>query len=186
MRDGVRLERNRTALAIVDVQERLFGVMEPEQRDAVARNLKVLAAAARRLGVPVLLTEQYPKGLGPILPELREALGPVVPVEKLTFSCCGAEAFTSRLRATGARAVILAGLEAHVCVLLTALDLMADGYTVHVPADATASRSRWHRELGLAYARSEGAVITTTETVVYQLLGEAGTDEFRALAPLLR
>ncbi|MBI3456435.1 MAG: hydrolase [Candidatus Rokubacteria bacterium] len=186
MREGVRLDRERTALLIVDVQERLFGAMDPEQREAMVRNLKILAAGARRLGMPLVVTEQYPKGLGHTLPELRDALGPIEPISKVTFSCCAVDGFTDGLRRRGTRAVVLAGLETHVCVLMTALDLMADGFAVHVPWDGTVSRTRQNWEVGLALLRGEGAVVTTTETVLFQLLRRADTDDFRALAPLLK
>lgn len=186
MRDGVRLDRQHTALLIVDVQERLFGAMDPEQREGMVRNLKILAAGGRRLGLPVVVTEQYPKGLGHTLPEVRDAVGPVEPVRKVTFSCCAVDGFTDGLRGRGSRAVILAGLETHVCVLMTALDLLAEGFTVHVPADATVSRSRQNWEFGLAFLRAEGATVTTTETVLFQLLRQADTDDFRALAALLK
>jgi nicotinamidase-related amidase len=172
-------------LLVVDVQDRLFPAMEPERRDTVVRNIRILGAAAERLRVPVLLTEQYPKGLGHTLPEVRE-LVPVEPIEKTAFSCCQAGGFTDRLRATGADHVILAGLEAHVCVLLTALDLLGAGFGVSVVADAVCSRQREHRELGLAQARQAGAVVTSTETVVFQLLRTADTEAFRALSKLLR
>jgi nicotinamidase-related amidase len=186
LREGVRLDRRDTALLVVDVQERLFGAMEPEQREAMVRNLKILGTGARRLGLPVAVTEQYPKGLGHTLPEVREALGPVEPIGKVSFSCCAIAGFTDGLRRQGTRAVVLAGLEVHVCVLMTALDLLADGFTVHVPWDATVSRTRSNWEFGLALLGREGAVITTTETVVFQLLRQADTDDFRVLAPLLR
>ncbi len=186
MRDGVRPSRRETALVVVDVQERLFGAMEPEQREGMVRNLKILGAAARRLGMPVLVTEQYPKGLGHTLPEVREALGAVEPTSKVAFSCGAVEGFTGRLREHGARAVVLAGLETHVCVLMTALDLLAEGFVVHVPWDATVSRTRQNWEFGLALLRSQGALVTTTETVVFQLLGHADSEDFRALAPLLK
>lgn len=186
MRDGVRLDRQHTALLVVDVQERLFGAMDPEQREEMVRNLKILAAGARRLALPVVVTEQYPKGLGHTLSELRDAVGPVEPVSKVAFSCCAVEGFTRALRAREIRAVVVAGLETHVCVLMTALDLMAEGFAVHVPADATVSRSRQNRDAGLTLLRTEGAIVTTTETVLFQLLGRADTDDFRALAPLLK
>jgi len=186
MREGVRLQREHTALLIVDVQERLFAAMDHEQRESMVRNVKVLATAAQRLGVSRVVTEQYPKGLGHTLPEIRDALGAIEPITKLTFSCCVVDGFTNRLRQSGARAVIVTGLETHVCVLLTALDLLAEGFAVHVPADATTSRAHQNWEVALELLRSEGAVVTTTETVVFQLLGQAATDDFRALSPLLK
>jgi nicotinamidase-related amidase len=173
------------ALLIVDVQERLFAAMEAERRETVLRNIKILGTAAERVQVPVLLTEQYPKGLGPTVPELRHLL-PVEPIEKTAFSCWGAGGFIDRLQGTGADHVIMAGLETHVCVLLTALDLLPAGFGVSVVADAVCSRRREHHDLGLAQARQAGAVVTSTETVVFQLLKTADTDAFRALSKLLR
>jgi nicotinamidase-related amidase len=181
------LARDGAALVVLDVQERLFPAMDADHREEVMRNIKVLVAAARRLGLPVLATEQYPKGLGHTLQELSLTLGSGVdPVPKVTFSCWGAEAFQQRLRATGARQVILVGIEAHVCVLMSALDLLAQGYTVHVAADAVTSRTQANWRLATDQLRQAGAVVTATETVLFQLLGNADTDEFRELARLIR
>lgn len=173
-------------LVVIDVQERLFSAMDADRRDDMVRNLKILGAAARRLAVPVVLTEQYPKGLGRTLPELKALLDDVAPFEKTAFSCCGAPGFTAQLRATGAEHVILAGMEAHVCVLLTALDLLREGFRVSVVADAVCSRTAANLELGLAQARQAGVVVTATETAVFQLLGRADTDVFREVVKLLR
>jgi len=191
MRGGImietfRLERERTALLVVDVQERLFTAMDPEQREGMVRNIKLLAAGARRLGLPVLVSEQYPKGLGHLLPELREALGPVEPLTKVEFSCGAVEGFRERLRALGVRTLVVAGIEAHVCVLMTALDLVALGYAVHVPADAICSRARQSWATALELLRAAGIVVTTTETVLFQLLQRADTEEFRDLRGLIK
>ena len=173
-------------LTIVDVQERLFNAMDAERRDDMVANVKILASAARRLEVPVLLTEQYPKGLGRTLPEVKSLLADVPPFEKTAFSCADAAGFMDRVRALGADHVILTGIEAHVCVLLTALDLLGRGLKVSVVADAVCSRRAANLEIGLAQARQAGAVITATETVVFQLLGGADNDAFRELSKLLR
>ena len=173
-------------LVVVDVQERLFAAMDAERRDEMLKNVKVLGAAARRLAIPVVLTEQYPRGLGRTLPELRAVLDDVAPLEKTAFSCCGADGFLERLQALGADPVILAGLETHVCVLLTALDLLARGFRVSVVADAVCARRADRGELGLAQARQAGAVVTAAETVVFEWLGKADTDAFRELSKLLR
>src|SRR5262245_43857469 len=118
------LTHDHTALVLIDVQERLFPAMDADHREEVMRNIKVLATAARRLRVPIFVTEQYPKGLGHTLQEVADVLGPgVEPIEKVTFSCCGVGQFRARLEAAGARQVILVGIEAHVCVLMSALDL---------------------------------------------------------------
>ena len=173
-------------LVVVDVQERLFNAMDAERRDDMVANVKILVSAAQRLGVPVLVTEQYPKGLGRTLPELRTLLGDTPPFEKTVFSCAGADGFMERVRTLGADHVILTGIEAHVCVLLTALDLLTRGLRVSIVADAVCSRRPANLEIGLGQARQAGAVVTATETVVFQLLGGADSDAFRELSKLLR
>jgi nicotinamidase-related amidase len=181
------LARERTALVVIDMQERLFPVMDADHREEVMRNLKVLATAARRLQLPTLVTEQYPKGLGHTLPEFKETLPPgLEPIEKVAFSCWGVDGFRGRLAATGARQLVLSGIEAHVCVLMSALDLLAEGYGVHVVADAVTSRTQANWRLAMEQLRQAGAVVTTTETVLFQLLRQADTDDFRELARLIR
>lgn len=173
-------------LVIVDVQERLFRAMDSKCREEMLANLKVLGTTARRLAVPILLTEQYPKGLGSTLSELRGVLDGVEPIEKTSFSCGGAPGFTERLTRLGADPVILAGMESHVCVLLTALALLDARFHVTVVADAVCSRRAANLDLGLAQARQAGAVITSTETLVFQLLGTAEHEAFREISKLLR
>jgi nicotinamidase-related amidase len=164
-------------LVLTDVQERLFGAMDAERRDEMVRNLKILLAAARRLGTPVIVTEQYPMEDAPV-------------IEKTAFSACDASGFAERLAGLDADRVILTGVEAHVCVLLTALDLLATDHRVSIVADAVCSRRAATMDVGLAQARQAGAVITSTETstetVVFQLLGRADTDAFREISKLLR
>src|SRR5919108_1276474 len=172
-------------LVVTDVQERLFGAMDAERRDEMVRHLKILLTAARRLGTPIVVTEQYPKGLGRTLPELRVLLDEP-PIEKTAFSACGAAEFTELLSRHDAAPVILTGVEAHVCVLLTALDLLRNGYRVSIVADAVCSRRAATMDIGLAQARQEGAVITSTETIVFQLLGRSDTDAFREISKLIR
>jgi nicotinamidase-related amidase len=173
-------------LVVVDVQERLFNAMDAERRDDMVANVKILVSAAQRLGVPVLVTEQYPKGLGRTLPEVRALLGDTPAFEKTAFSCAGADGFVDRLRGLNADHVLLTGIEAHVCVLLTALDLLGRGLRVSIVADAVCSRRPASLETGIGQARQAGAVITSTETVVFQLLGGADSDAFRELSKLLR
>jgi nicotinamidase-related amidase len=181
------LGREHTALVVIDVQERLFPAMDSDHREEVMRNLKVLAATAQRLQLPTLATEQYPKGLGHTLPEMKAALPTgLTPIEKVAFSCWGVEAFRSRLTASGARQILLGGIEAHVCVLMSALDLLAAGYGVHIVADAVTSRTQANWRLAMAQLRQAGAVVTTTETVLFQLLRQADSDDFRELARLIR
>jgi nicotinamidase-related amidase len=181
------LVTDHAALVVCDVQERLFHAMDADHREEVMRNIKMLATSARRLKVPILVTEQYPKGLGHTLQEVMDTLGPgVEPIEKVTFSCCGVEPFLTQLEASGARHIILTGIEAHVCVLMSALDLIARGRRVHVVADAVTSRTQGNWRLGIDQLKQAGAVITAAETVLFQLLRQADTDEFRELARLIR
>ena len=183
----IRLTREGTTLLVVDVQERLFPAMDADHREEVMRNIKILATAARRLGLPTVVTEQYPKGLGHILPELRDTLAPGVEViPKVAFSCTAVDAVRAGLAASGTRRVILTGIEAHVCVLMSALDLLAEGYAVHVAADAVTSRTQGNWRLAMDQLRQAGAVVTSTETVLFQLLGQGDTEEFRVLARLIR
>jgi nicotinamidase-related amidase len=175
-----------SVLLVVDVQERLFNAMDAERRDDMIRNIKTLAVTARRLRLPLIITEQYPKGLGRTLPELSALLDGVTPFEKTHFSCCGADGFLPRVRATGADHVIVSGIETHVCVLLTAVDLRKAGFAVTIVADAACSRTRANHELGLAEARQAGVGVSSTETVVFRLLGRADTDLFREISKLLR
>lgn len=182
--------REAACLVVVDVQENLARAMPADTFPRVTRNLVLLATAARILGLPTLLTEQYPKGLGRTIGPVVEALAgggtPPAPIEKVDFACTAVPAFCEALRASGRRTVILTGVETHVCVLQTALGLLEAGYTVHVPADAVASRTAANRQIGLDLMGRAGAVVTSTETVVFQLLGRAGTPEFKALAPLVK
>jgi nicotinamidase-related amidase len=181
------LGREHTTLVLIDVQERLFPAMDSDHREEVMRNLKVLAATTQRLRLPTMVTEQYPKGLGHTLPEMKAALpSGLEPIEKVAFSCWRVEPFRSRLTASGARQVLLGGIEAHVCVLMSALDLLAAGYGVHVVADAVTSRTQANWRLAMDYLRQAGAVVTTTETALFQLLGQADSDNFRELARLIR
>lgn len=188
--DTLSPRREATCLVVVDVQDSLARAMPADTFPRVTRNLAVLAAAARTLGLPALVTEQYPKGLGRTVAPVAEALAaggtPLVPIEKMDFACTAVPAFREALAATGRRTVVLTGVESHVCVLQTALGLLEAGYTVQVPADAVASRTAANRQVGLDLMALAGAVVTSTETVVFQLLGRAGTPEFKALAPLLR
>ncbi|MBN1193070.1 MAG: hydrolase [Coriobacteriia bacterium] len=173
------VERDRAILVLVDVQSRLADVME--RRDAVVASSVLLARTCRMLGVPVAITRQYPRGLGDTVPELLEATAGIEPVDKVTFSCVGEPAFVSLLAHTGRRQVILAGMETHICVTQTALGLLAEGYDVQVVADATCSRRESDHLIALDRLRCAGVVVTTSESVIYEALGRAGTEEFGAV-----
>jgi isochorismate hydrolase len=144
----------------------------------------LLAGAARELGLPVVMTEQYPEKLGHTERHLAKA-AQSLPIAKMLFSAC-TEQTLSVIRATGRRSVLLCGIEAHVCVLQSALDLLEQGFTVFVAEDAIASRRKADRRIGWQRMLGAGALPTSTESAIFELLREAGTDEFRALLPLLK
>jgi nicotinamidase-related amidase len=178
------LSKDDAVLVIVDVQERLAVVMK--EREKVVRNILHLIEAARLLHMPVILTEQYPKGLGPTVKEIREALPSHEPIEKLAFGCCGEPEFLKSLASKGRKKVILCGMETHVCVLQTCLGLLKEGYAVHLVRDAVCSRSKENFMIGGELMRDAGAVISGTETVLFQLLKKAGTEEFKTIAKRIK
>ena len=188
MPSAFELDPKTSALVVIDVQERLARSMPPERLTAVERSARILIGAARELGAPVIYTEQYPKGLGATLPALASELEACSArrFEKLAFSACGDEAFEAALGELGARSVVLVGMETHVCVWLTARDLLSSGYSVHVPLDGVASRRDDHRDVGLSLCRSAGATVTTSETVAFDWLKRAGSDSFKKVSQLVR
>jgi nicotinamidase-related amidase len=185
MGQRVKLDRKKAMVLVVDVQERLAPAIEPAARERVLKYGKALVGTAKALGMPVLATEQYPKGLGPTVRELAEVL-PAPPLSKTHFSCGADPAFASALEATGRHQVIVCGMETHVCVFQTVRDLVAAGYEVHVCADAVSSRTEEHRRVGLELCREAGAIVTTAETAIFDLLHRAATDEFKKVSPLVR
>jgi nicotinamidase-related amidase len=179
----LRLLRPDAQLLIIDVQERLCAAM-PE--DALARMLgrtAALIAGAQALKLPVHVTEQYPRGLGPTLPLLSAGLEGIVPVEKLRFSAWVPEIERAL---TGRRQVLIAGMETHVCVFQTVRDLAERGYQPVLCADAVLSRTEMDRQVGLDLCRDAGAMITTTEAALFDLLGEAGTPAFKAISQAVK
>lgn len=181
------IRRDRTVLAVIDLQERLLGAFPDERRQPVIDRACLAVDVAGVLGLPILVSEQYPKGLGPTIPAIRERLGEAfAPIEKLAFSCGRSPEFKKALEATGKRDVMILGVEAHVCVLQTTLDLIRDGYHVHVVTDAVTSRRDRDRDAGLALMDKAGAVLGTAEIFAFQLLERAGSDEFKQISKLVR
>jgi nicotinamidase-related amidase len=188
--ENLRIHRERAALLLVDFQERLAAAMAPGDVAAAERNIVLLIEVARLLGVPVVVSEQYPRGLGPTVAGLRLALeAPGLTVhrfEKIEFGCTDAPAFAELHRKLGRDQWILVGMEAHVCVYQSARGLVGMGATVHVPADAVLSRTPTNVHIGLELCQRAGAVLTASETVVFDALRRAGTDEFRTISKLLK
>lgn len=182
--DKFLLDKNDAVLVIVDIQERLAAVMD--QRKKVTDNCRHLIEAAKLLDIPIILNEQYPKGLGPTVPEIKEVLPAYEPNEKLTFSCCREGSFSGRFSAMKRKKVILVGMETHVCVLQTCIDLLKQGLDIHVVQDAICSRTKENFRAGIEFMRDAGAVINCTETVLFQLLERAGSEEFKIISRRIR
>ncbi len=180
------LPRDDAALLVVDYQERLFAAMPSKAGERHLANVVRLLKGAGALELPVVVTEQYPKGLGPTLPALRAAQPDLAPVEKTEFSCCANPEARAAIAATGRKRVIVAGMETHVCVYQTVLDLLAAGYWPHVVSDACLSRTQANWSLGLRMCKQAGAVVTGTETALFQLLGRAGGDAFKTISKLVK
>lgn len=179
--------REDSALLIVDVQTRLAGAMPTAARTTVLRNAGILIDAAKALGIPILQTEQYPRGLGPSEPALAERLeGAATCLEKTAFSCCGAEGFDAAACADGRTQWIVCGMEAHVCVLQTALELHARGLQVFVVEDGICSRTEANRDNASARLRQAGVIVTNTESVLFEWLRDAADPQFKALSALIR
>jgi nicotinamidase-related amidase len=178
------MRKDDSLLLVVDFQEILF--RKCVDRDAVERKAVFLIRCLREMGVPVIVTEQYPKGLGPTSEGIAVALGEFDPMSKTRFSCLGDEGIRGRVEATGRKDIILCGIETHICIYQTARDLLGSGARVHVAVDAVSCRDERDMEVAVQRMREEGARIGTTEMIVYDLLGGAGTEEFRRLLPLLK
>jgi nicotinamidase-related amidase len=178
------LNRNQTALLIVDVQQKINAVMM--HPDLVVDSIVKLIKACQILNVPIFITEQYPKGLGPTEPKILEALGGSTPIQKMTFSCCGVKDLLFQLQEKNIRQVMVTGIECHVCVQQTALDLLAENLHVHVPKDAVSSRKELDYQTALERMSKAGVVLTTVETALFELLEEAGTPEFKEVSKLIK
>lgn len=185
MASKLKLDRKTAAILVIDVQSRLTPAMPPDTLARVVKYARALIGAGKELGIPVLATEQYPKGLGPLVPELRELL-PSPPLVKMHFSCGADPAFAAALENLGRRQIVVCGMEAHVCVFQTVRDLVGMGYEVHLCADAVSSRLEVHRASGIELCREAGAVITNAESVIFDLLHVAGTEEFKRVSQLVK
>lgn len=181
------LSASRSHMLLIDMQERLLPVMaEP---DLALANCAKLAQAASRLGVPLTVSEQYPKGIGASVEALREYIAGACVMEKMSFSCMGDEAIAARLNAlkqAGRDQLLICGIEAHVCVLQSALGAKAAGFDVFVAADAASSRAPASKALALSRMRQAGVHIVSTEMAIFEWLAVAGTADFKALMPLVK
>ncbi|MFZ5633621.1 hydrolase [Desulforudis sp. 1088] len=181
--DRFTLDRDEALLLVIDIQERLVPAMRYGRQ--VIRNTNILLTIAKTLGIPVMVTEQYSKGLGKTVPEVAAYLDGATTYEKITFSGCTKEVL-SALNQIGRKKVIITGMETHVCVFQTVRDLLGLGYQVFVAADAVCSRSKENYRNALSIMAAMGAVITNTETVFFDLMKEAGTLQFKELSKLIK
>jgi nicotinamidase-related amidase len=181
-----QLEPEQCALIIVDIQEKLLPPIW--RKEQMLRNSQLLIRLARILKIPALVTTQYAKGLGNTTPEIATLLPESSPIDKLMFSCFGSDVFCSMLkRLPGQRTtVLLCGMEAHICVTQTALAALREGYLVHVASDAVSSRTEANWRIGLDRMRDAGAVISSAEMMIYELLRSSGAPAFREMLPYLK
>lgn len=178
-------ESSSTVVSLIDMQERLCSAIAESAQ--ILPRIKVLAEAAKTLRIPIVATEQYPRGLGPTLAELRAILPPETKyLEKTAFSCFGEEAYRRETAKTSAKTMVIAGVEAHVCVLQTALDAAERGYDVYVPEDCVASRRASDKNAALACMRSAGIHVVTSEMLIFFFLRNASHPEFKTISKIIR
>lgn len=178
-----KLDRARAALLVVDIQDRLAAAMNPDAFSRMHKRAVAAITGAKALGLPMALTEQYPKGLGRTTGEIQHALGDLAPVEKVSFSCCVPEL---EEQLGGRDQILIVGMESHVCVFQTARDLAERGETPVLLTDAILSRTEAERQLGLELSRDAGALLSSVETALFDLLGKAGSPEFKAVSAAVK
>ena len=178
------LEIQQCCLTVVDVQGKLAQLMHG--REALFKNIQILVKAAKILHIPILWCQQCPEALGPTVPEIAQLLEDNKPVNKAAFSCCGDEQFNARLKDSARTQVLLCGIETHVCIYQTAVDLLRQDFHVEVIADAVSSRALDNKQIAINRMAAEGAKITCTETVLFELLKTAEHPQFRQIARLIK
>ncbi len=180
----MRIDRGNAIGVVIDIQEKLLPHMY--EKDKVERNTNILIQGLKQLGVPIIVTEQYKKGLGETVESIAKQVKEFPHLEKISFSCCDNPKFTENLETSTKRAVIIAGIESHVCVLQTAIDLKERGFHAIVVADCISSRTKANKELALIRMQQEGVLITSYESLLFELARKAGTEEFKAISRLVK
>ncbi len=178
------LDIEKCSLVVVDVQGKLAQLMYG--REAMFSNIQILIKSAKILDIPIVWCQQCPDALGPTVPEIAELLSDTEPIDKVSFSCCGDERFISKLNSLARRQVLLCGIETHVCIYQTAVDLRNRGYEVNVVADAVSSRTLENKQIGLERIEAEGASLSSTEMVLFELLKTAEHPQFKQIAKLVK
>ncbi|MCL2567879.1 MAG: isochorismatase family protein [Oscillospiraceae bacterium] len=183
----MRIKKEETVALFVDLQERLLPVID--QREEIVKRNVMLSEGLKILGVSRVFLHQYPKGLGEIAPEIKETAGDCVPFDKSSFSAMGDDAIAAefeRLRVGGVKNVIVTGVEAHICVLQSCIDLVAAGFQPVLVTDCIGSRTSLDKEIGIHRAVQESVLLTTAEAILFELCVEAGTDQFKAISKLIK
>jgi len=173
-----------STLVVIDIQESLARVMHG--KDALFKNLQKIIKGSNILHIPMIVTEQVPEKLGTTIPEISPLLGAVSPIPKSSFSCCGEDRFMRELNDVQRGQILVAGIESHVCVYQTTVDLIRMGYEVHLVTDCISSRTAENRALGIERMKDEGAQPTSTEMILFELLKIAGGERFREISRLVK
>jgi nicotinamidase-related amidase len=185
--DKFKLEAANSVFLLIDFQSNLAVAMQKDVYAYCENNVNLIVTSCETMKVPVIVTEQYSKGLGNTVEPVKARLkDQYKPIDKLSFSCCADPVFQNTFPGLNKKYVMVAGIESHVCVLQSVVDLVAQGYYVHVISDAVCSRYKTDWKNALKYMRDAGAVITTTEIAVFQLLQKAGIPEFKVISPLFK
>lgn len=180
----MRIYAEDTAALVIDFQEKLVPAIA--DHDEVVAKSATFIKGLKELGVPMAVTQQYTKGLGETIPAIKEALGDFTPMEKTSFSALGCEAFVDWVKAQGKKTILVCGVEAHICVLQSIMDLLREGYRVFIIADCVGSRVVYNKEYAIQRAVQEGAFVTTCEGALYEMVQGAGTPHFKAISKLTK
>ncbi len=180
----MRIQKDDSAGIFIDIQEKLFPVMHDSS--SLEKNASILLKGLNTLQIPTIITQQYTKGLGDTIPSIRENCKNFDYIEKKTFSCCDEPEFISRLTTYRKRHVIIAGIEAHVCILQTVIDLLDRQYTPVIVTDCISSRKEHDKQAAINRFISEGAIVTTYESILFELCRVSGTDEFKKISGLIK
>jgi nicotinamidase-related amidase len=178
------LKVDSSVLLVIDVQEKLFRVIS--QKEQLINNLQKMIKGIRVLEIPILVTEQYPQGLGSTIPEIAQLLPEYRPMPKVSFSCCGDDSFLREFKKLNRKQVLISGIESHICVYQTAADLISAGYEVYAVSDIIYSRTEPNRDIGLKMMTQLGAKLTSTEAVLFELLKVAKGEKFKAISQIVR
>ena len=180
----MRIKKDNTIGVVIDIQEKLYPYIT--DHETITRNNRILINGLKVMKIPLVVTQQYTKGLGETIPEIREVLGAFKYIEKMAFSCCDEPRFNEELALSTRTNIIVTGIEAHVCVMQTVNDLIGQGYQPIVVEDCIGSRKPNDKKIAVDRMRQSGAIITTYESILFELLKYSGTDEFREISRLVK